>query len=88
MMPQSHNKRCSEPRRKHKCCSPTTQVLVSSIDDADKSKVDRLVALACRIDRYSRGLFPLAFTAFNITYWVIFVNISPQPQETDFVIVD
>lgn len=76
-------------RRKQKCPSSNGAIADSAAEfDVDKSKVDRLVALACRIDRYSRGLFPLMFAAFNITYWVIFVNISPQPKETDFVFLD
>jgi len=43
------------------------------------------VALACSIDRYSRLVFPLLFGAFNAVYWVIYLNISPVPTESDFV---
>jgi len=54
----------------------------------DKAKFMSNVALACSIDRYSRITFPLLFGAFNVIYWVIYLNISPAPTETDFVFFD
>jgi len=56
----------------------------SSIDKS-KSTMTSSVALACSIDRYSRLVFPLLFGAFNAVYWVIYLNISPVPTESDFV---
>jgi len=75
-------------RHKRKCSSSNGLGPEDASEYDNKWKGDRLVALACRIDRYSRGVFPLAFAAFNITYWVVFVNVSPQPHDTDFVYVD
>lgn len=50
----------------------------------NKVKINRNIALACAIDKYSRAVFPIIFLMFNIAYWVIFPNISPAPEERDF----
>lgn len=55
---------------------------------SDKAKNNRNAALANRIDRYSRAVFPACFLLFNVLYWVIFLNISPIKNETDFEIVE
>ena len=30
------------------------------------------------IDKYSRILFPVSFTCFNLMYWIIYLNISEE----------
>lgn len=55
---------------------------------APTQQTSRCVAVADAIDRYSRVLFPLAFFAFNVVYWAIYLTISARPREADFVFFD
>ena len=38
------------------------------------------------IDKYSRILFPVSFTCFNLMYWIIYMNISEE-QVPDLVLL-
>ena len=51
---------------------------------AQSPPVNRNVELACAIDKYSRAVFPAVFSAFNVGYWVVFLNISWREKPTDF----
>lgn len=35
------------------------------------------------IDEFARVLFPLAYIAFNIVYWLFFFNNKQRPQTID-----
>jgi len=54
---------------------------------APTQQTSRSAALAGAIDRYSRAVFPLAFFAFNVIYWAIYLTVSARPKEADFVFV-
>jgi len=63
-------------------------VVAAEKTSAPTQQTSRCVALADAIDRYSRAVFPLAFFAFNVVYWAIYLTISSRPREADFVFFD
>ena len=39
------------------------------------------------IDKYSRVFFPLSFLAFNLLYWVTYLNVSNMVEEEGIVLM-
>jgi len=56
--------------------STSTSTPATSAATTTTSGKNPNVRLASAVDRYSRVVFPVVFTTFNVAYWAVYINAS------------